>query len=625
MLGRNIGLCLAAACIAGFGSGCKKSPPEQPSQNPPAQAASQPTAKLETVARIHWLGKKRIAAETNSASFMSIWNMPESQKLEAQTLDKFALAPWGLPREGTNTAAIVATNPPSLLLRPLLEDLLQEECYLEIRGSGERPRESQTEPGGASVPASRSTPDTRDAARTEMAVAVRLDENRSHLWKTNLTAVLNSLTNHQSLFTDHQPPTFLRAGNWTVVVLSSINSPIHQSTNSPRSSNNPTIQQSNNPASAPPALPEWVQQLANQLGQNSDLFVSSNNPASSSANPQIQQSNNPTSDWLETELDLNGISSALGLGWRLPREMPKVMLTMSGEGELLRTTGRLNFEKPLPLELKPWNIPTNLIHDPLTSFTAIRGIKLWPSLAKAWNDLQLGPAPNQLFVWGQGGLPITTFWAAPLPDASNHIHQFTEHLIHDVNPWFATNSMGQFQRATNANAAIWGSLPFVEPYLRSAALPEGDFIFGSVGASPSTNRPTPALLLEQFISRSDLIAYDWELTAARIEPALYNIQFLRFVFQKAQVPPESTSMNWLQALEGKLGNCATSVSLTSSNTLSFVRTSGLGLTAVELQILADWLESPKFPNGLNTFVGQPEPLPTHKHRTNSVPQPAPAK
>jgi hypothetical protein len=562
MSGRKICIYLILVwTIAALAIGCKKSSTEQTGATPTAKPPpSQAAATAETVARIHWLGKRRLATETNAAAFMSIWALPESQKLEAQTLDKLALAPWNVPREGTNTAAIVATNADSLLLRPLLEDLVQEECYLEIRAVTNQP--------------------------AELALAVRIEDARSRLWKTNLTTVLGSLTNNPSLPTKN--PIFLRTANWTVIGFL------------------PDGQEKRDPANL--GQGGWITELAGRIGQNGDLFTAEE-----------------TNSLLKTELDLSGVSKALGLGWKLPAETPKITLSLSTEAGLVRTTGRLNFNNPLPLNLDEWQVPTNLVHDPLTSFTAIRGIKSFLASSKAWDTLQLGPPPNQVYVWGQGSLPLTTFWAAPLPDASNHIYQFTEHLIHDLNPWLTTNAMGEFQRTTNANAAIWGGLPFADPYLRSVTLPEGDFIFGGVGASPSTNRPTPVGLVEQFLPRTNIICFDWELTGARIESAIYISQLIRFIFQKAQVPPDSLSFNWFKAVAPKLGNCATMVALTGPDTLSFGRRSSVGLSASELQILADWLESPQFPNGLTTFVGKAPPPLHHAHHTNSVTTPKPNK
>ena len=56
-------------------------------------------------------------------------------------------------------------------------------------------------------------------------------------------------------------------------------------------------------------------------------------------------------------------------------------------------------------------------------------------------------------------------------------------------------------------------------------------------------------------------------------------------------------MAWLKAVAPKLGNCATAVTQTGPDQLSFVRRSTVGFTAVELHALADWLESPQFPRG----------------------------
>jgi len=40
--------------------------------------------------------------------------------------------------------------------------------------------------------------------------------------------------------------------------------------------------------------------------------------------------------------------------------------------------------------------------------------------------------------------------------------------------------------------------------------------------------------------------------------------------------------------------------------LTFARKSTLGFTALELHLLADWLESPRFPHGLHTFPAPPD-------------------
>src|SRR6267378_3960391 len=160
-------LCLC--CLLAVG--CKKS---SPSDEPraPQTTASPSTVDPQTspVARIHWLGKKRIGAETNAAGFMKIWNLPESAKVEAQTLDKLSTAPWRLLKVGTIPSSVTNALTPigaSPLLRPLLDDLVQEECYIELRQSTNQP--------------------------SEAVLAIKLDETRARLWETNLSAVIESL------------------------------------------------------------------------------------------------------------------------------------------------------------------------------------------------------------------------------------------------------------------------------------------------------------------------------------------------------------------------------------------------------------------------------------------------
>src|SRR5205809_385059 len=137
---------LAALCclMALLAAGCKKS---SPTDEPRTQTTASPSSldpQTSPVARIHWLGKKRIAGETNAAGFMKIWNLPESARVEAQTLDKLSTAPWRLLKVETIPSAVTNALTPigaSPLLRPLLDDLVKEESYVEIRRPTNQPSE----------------------------------------------------------------------------------------------------------------------------------------------------------------------------------------------------------------------------------------------------------------------------------------------------------------------------------------------------------------------------------------------------------------------------------------------------------------------------------------------------
>jgi hypothetical protein len=216
-----------------------------------------------------------------------------------------------------------------------------------------------------------------------------------------------------------------------------------------------------------------------------------------------------------------------------------------------------------------------------------------------------------------------------MPHASNAVDRLAERLLQRGNAYLATNGLGQFVRATNFNGVAWGGLPIMDPYLQAVATTGGDFVVVGTNPEANTNRPAPPALYQQILGATNLVAYDWELTGPRVGQWLFTGQFLRMALHLAQVPPKSASVVWLQALEAKLDNCATAVTRTGPNELSFTRGSSLGLTAIELHLLADWLESPRFPRGLHTFEAAPAPLLQPKPRpansgagTNAAP-PAP--
>ena len=153
---RQVGISLMVATFCLAGASCKKSEVKE------AVAASLPKpVPAQTIARLHWLGKTRVCEDSNALGLKGVWNLPESLRLEQQTLDKLSMAPWTLPRRpvDTNVAA---------LLRPLLADVVQEESYLEIYQTTNQP--------------------------TGFAFAIRLNDEQAQLWETSLATVLESLT-----------------------------------------------------------------------------------------------------------------------------------------------------------------------------------------------------------------------------------------------------------------------------------------------------------------------------------------------------------------------------------------------------------------------------------------------
>jgi hypothetical protein len=99
--------------------------------------------------------------------------------------------------------------------------------------------------------------------------------------------------------------------------------------------------------------------------------------------------------WLSAELDLPRLESVLGLSERLV--WPRIALTASGREQDVRLVGRLVFPEPVTGPLEPWQVPTNLIREPLIGFSAWRGVR---PLLERWEILSrlgLTPAPNEVY------------------------------------------------------------------------------------------------------------------------------------------------------------------------------------------------------------------------------------
>jgi hypothetical protein len=542
---RWMSLVLVAATL--LPSGCRKPEPLPKPSPPAAQSASaaapkQPTAPaMDLLASLHWLGMERIAADTNASALMTIWNLPESARLRTQTLAKLSLVPWRLlaGSRDTNVAA---------RLRPLLDDLLQCESYLEIW-------QATNQPG-------------------HLAFAIRLDDAHAAVWETNLAAALQSLTGVQPLVTSrdlrawvlrkHEPPNLIEtihAKGWTLIGAA----------------------QDHNAAL-------------------DDLLF------------RIQQTQLPfpaplTNRWLTAAVDLARVSQAFPWGLNVPAGCPRVSLDLTGDAQDVWAYGALTFPRPLTMELEPWNIPTNLVGQPLTSFTAVRGLRPWLSTLKAWNDLHIGPPPDQFFSWSvQANIPMTYF-AVPLANASNVVSALTDLVLRKSREWFGTNDLVEFVRSERYHGLEWRGFPYISPFLQSVE-GNGGFVFGGVMPGGLPAEPFSPALLKDLLTQTNLVLHDWESTAVQTESWIYLGQAVRSATQRLQLPPGSAGLLWLKAAAPKLGSCVSQIYMTGPSQLSFTRKSTLCLTGFELQLLADWLESPDFPFGLYSTSSSPPTIPS---------------
>jgi len=261
----------------------------------------------------------------------------------------------------------------------------------------------------------------------------------------------------------------------------------------------------------------------------------------------------------------------------------------------------------------------------LTSFTAIRGIAPWLSSLKAWANLKIGRSPNQLFIWALEGPTVQTYFAAPQAEASKQVSMLSDLVLQKGGTVFPTNPIGKFDRAEDSNGLQWKGFPIVMPFVKSISNNAGEFVFGGFFQPDINLSPPPAALLEQ-MAPTNLVCYDWEITGLRSEEWVYLSQVVRVASSHAQMRIELPGERWLTSAARKLGNCGTVVKLTAPNQLTFIRNSGVGFTAIELHLLADWLESPQFPFGLHSFASAESEIQEgsggNEEKTSHAPPPA---
>ena len=304
-----------------------------------------------------------------------------------------------------------------------------------------------------------------------------------------------------------------------------------------------------------------------------------------------------TNAWLGGSANLTKLAPLLGLATNVP--WPQVQFSLASKGDTVKTEAHLRFNQPLRLALDAWRVPTNSIRDPLVSFTAARGGEDWLGQQPLLKQLDLKPMPNQFFAWSRTDIPYQTLAALPAPGAAKQVEQLGVRAPALLNSNLQQRALGKLFHVTNRNELIWQGLPLLLPFVRSAPEPGGDFLLaglmaGLIPQGANTN-PPPRELFAQ-LERTNLVYYDWEITETRLQQWRQISQLLTMLTMSMPGATAPAGGAWLDAVTPKLGNTITEVTAVSPTELRLARSSHLGLTGVELVLLAHWLDNPAFPS-----------------------------
>jgi hypothetical protein len=493
-----------------------------------------------SLVQYHFSGMDQIASDTNAQSIHALSELPSTRQMREQVLGKLSAAPQQL------FAGRIApqASPAAPLFTPLWEDLLRNESYGELHGNA---RES-----------------------LEWVLAVRLNDDRACLWSSNLSKVIMQW----GLGT----PAAIKIAGASGWVAGGAGNGNERSFQCVRANSWLVIGAGSHELRA-------TKELLERLDKQDKLAF----PGEGAC--------------LTIQSDLAGLSH----WWTVPMlrqfngaDLPLLDLSSSFNAGNLFTTGTLTFAHARKLELQPWQIPIDLLRDPLISFTAVQGVHSWLKDLDWIKTLHIDTPPNQAFSWAQEFMPFMTFVAAPMNNASNAIPVISRNLPTLIDQYAGTNRSGTLRYFTNRNQVVWSGLPAVAPFVTAVNVSGRDFLFGGCILPWATTNLPPTELLAQVAGRTNLVYYDWEVTGARLSQVRVLEQIRDMVFSTSTTFDDVQRTNsfgnaWLTAAAPILGNVVTEISAQSNKTWTMKRKSSAGFTAYELIQVIKWLDDPQFP------------------------------
>lgn len=487
----------------------------------------EPTSPPRPMARVHFAGADRVAADAEATQLKAVGALPESRAFLNFLFERLSRSAGILSRGQLAPDGARAASP---ALRSMIEDLWRNEFAATLQGVDGQP--------------------------TDWTLAIRLSPERLAIWRTNLA----SLAAAWNLGTVRQGI----AGNLPTMEIGESNSMVRLRWVEAGEWGLMGV--------GTPSLPGLAKTLQTVAANRSPL-------------PSL------TNSWLDAVVDLHALAPSLGLPKDKP--WPKVELTLRADGENVRSFGTLEFPEDITGPLEPWQVPTNIITEPLTGFSAARGIAPLLGHFALLKTLRFQP-PNRCFAWALQTVAGQVYMAFPMPGLTNLLPTLATEapglipsVFHAGGPPVVT------YQPTNQTIVWQGVVPFVVPSLKSEQGPGGEYALVSLFPSfPVT--PPPQELLDQ-LSPTNLVYYSWEITEHRIKQWLMITQLASVTTKTPQLSLSRPTLPWLNAAAPHLGNCATEVVALGPRRWSFNRKSQIGLTGPELVVLARWVESTSFP------------------------------
>ena len=336
-----------------------------------------------------------------------------------------------------------------------------------------------------------------------------------------------------------------------------------------------------------------------------------------------------TNAFLQVEANIAGIAGMLNLREKPPGpvdQWPLLQVSVEPRNGRFRTLATMAFARPLNLPHDAWQLPTNVLQDPLVGFTAVQGADTWIGRLGLFAELGVPEWPKQLFLWSMAGDPWRQYFAAPIQAPTNLMAQVSLTLpVRAVTNMLWSGSVFSLRITNQATRVEMRGLPYFAPFMEAQKVGDHEQLFGGLFPLPTgPGRPAPEGLLSRIAGRTNLVLYDWETTGRRLfrtnapntaGPRVstndvgrliqftHLMQFTRLMLSSDGLHlPTSDSgglyvpgVRWVEAALPLLGDTVTEVTQTGPAQLSLVRQSATGFNSMELLYLLRWIENPGFP------------------------------
>ncbi len=298
--------------------------------------------------------------------------------------------------------------------------------------------------------------------------------------------------------------------------------------------------------------------------------------------------------WLEGDANLAQFKGRIPLLEHFS-SLPQAHFTLSNRSDSVRTLVQLDFPKSHNWKPEPWQIPTNVIWDPLAAFTVARGISGVLDAVPFVHELGWKPVPNQFTGWGHRDLPFQIFYSAPTRDVTNQLKRAQPKVRAGLARHGGSNLLGNVVWDAERSQIAWRGLPLASPALVPVTNGPKEFVTLEFFPLINTRQPPPRELFEQFYGRNDVVMYDWESTQYRMMTWRQMYQLAEIVTNRRLTPTNTLSQRWQVEVMPKLNDAVTEIRATSPTQMTLTRKSTVGFTAFELVTLSRWIESTGFP------------------------------